>query len=332
MLNARLIGIIHHLIDAASALLDARGIRAPLMIVKGDGSLLSLAEARKRPIETILSGPAASIVGASYLTGARDAMVSDIGGTTTDVGLLRDGRPRLDPNGATVAGLSTFVEAVAMHTFGLGADSEVRRSADGSTLVLGPRRVVPVSLLAASHGTLVHEALDRQRAMPSPPDHAGRFALRAGRPDAARRLSGPEQEMLDALAEGPVALDRLLGSVRQRSALAKLVGYGEVIVAAFSPSDAAHVLGLHGAWDREAATKAAALFAAPARAGGKAACGRRGSHEPGDARHPRAHQRGAPARRRARRGRVRARGAEPAPAHAGRALRAGAASRRFRRA
>ena len=232
------------------------------MIVKGDGSLLSLAEARKRPIETILSGPAASIVGASYLTGARDAMVSDIGGTTTDVGLLRDGRPRLDPNGATVAGLSTFVEAVAMHTFGLGADSEVHRSIDGSTLVLGPRRVVPVSLLAATHGPLVHETLDRQRAMPSPPDHAGRFALRAGRRDATRRHSGLEQEMLDTLAEGPVALDRLLGSVRQRSALTKLVGYGEAIVAAFSPSDAAHVLGLHGAWDREAATKAAALFAA----------------------------------------------------------------------
>ena len=115
----------------------------------------------------------------------------------------------------------------------------------------------------------VHEALDRQRAMPTPPDHAGRFALRTGRPEASARLSGPELELRDALAEGPLALDRLLGSVRQRSALAKLVGYGEAIVAAFSPSDAAHVLGLHGAWDREAARKAAALFGAQRGPGGK---------------------------------------------------------------
>ena len=272
VLNARLIGIIRHLVDATSALLGARGIGAPLMIVKGDGSLLSLGEARKRPIETILSGPAASIVGASYLTGARDAMVSDIGGTTTDVGLLRDGRPRLDPNGATVAGLSTFVEAVAMHTFGLGADSEVRRSSDGASLVLGPRRVIPVSLLAAGHGAPVHEALDRQLAMPAPPDHAGRFAVLAGHEAGSKAHaahSGPEHELLDALAGGPVALDRLLGSVRRRSAFVRLVGSSEVTVAGFSPSDAAHVLGLHRAWDRDAAGKAAALFARQRGSGGK---------------------------------------------------------------
>ena len=262
VLNARLIGIIHHLIDATAALLEARAIRAPLMIVKGDGSLLSLAEARKRPIETILSGPAASIVGASYLTGARDAMVSDIGGTTTDIGLLKDGRPRLGPNGATVAGLSTFVEAVAMHTFGLGADSEVRRSTEGSSVVLGPRRVVPVSLLASTHGALVHAVLDRQLAMPSPSEHAGRFAVRTGRGNPiSSSLSEMDRELLDALAEAPVATDGLLTSWRQRSALDRLVTFGEVTVAAFSPSDAAHVLGLHAAWDRDAAVKAATLFA-----------------------------------------------------------------------
>ncbi len=269
VLNARLIGIIHHLIDATSALLDAKAIGAPLMIVKGDGSLLSLGEARKRPIETILSGPAASLVGASYLTGVSDALVSDIGGTTTDIGLLRDGRPRLDPNGATVAGLSTFVEAVAMHTFGLGADSEVRRSADGLSIVLGPRRVVPVSLLAATHGALVHEALDRQLAMPSPPDNAGRFAVRTGRGGRSALHSGVERELLDAVENRPVALDGFLASVRQRSAFARLVGFGEVTVAAFSPSDAAHVLGLHEAWDRDAASKAAALFARQRGSGGK---------------------------------------------------------------
>src|SRR5690606_39620123 len=102
-----------------------RGISAPLMVVRGDGALVSAALARERPIETILSGPAASIAGASWLTGERDALVSDIGGTTTDVCLLRDGRPAIDPEGARVGAFRTMVEAVAMRTTRPGGDSEV---------------------------------------------------------------------------------------------------------------------------------------------------------------------------------------------------------------
>ena len=62
---------------------------------------------------TILSGPAASIVGARWLTGASDALVSDIGGTTTDVALLRDGRPAIDPAGALVGGMLAMVRVTA---------------------------------------------------------------------------------------------------------------------------------------------------------------------------------------------------------------------------
>ncbi|WP_292505053.1 hydantoinase/oxoprolinase family protein, partial [Mesorhizobium sp.] len=125
LLNARLISMIDRLVAATEGFLDQRGIAAPLMVVRGDGALVSAAFARQRPIETILSGPAASLVGARHMTGLDDAMVSDIGGTTTDVAVLDSGRPRLDPEGATVGGFRTMVEAVAMRTFGLGGDSEV---------------------------------------------------------------------------------------------------------------------------------------------------------------------------------------------------------------
>ncbi len=266
LLNARLIGIIHHLIDATEGLLAARGIAAPLMIVKGDGSLLSVAEARRTPIETILSGPAASIVGASYLTGLRDAMVSDIGGTTTDIGLLKDGRPRINPEGATVGGHSTFVEAVAMQTFGLGADSDVRFVREGTDgLVLGPRRVVPVSLLASTYRSAVHQALNRQLAAPVPNEQAGRFAVLTG---AAVGTAGAS-DILKRLDDGPCPLDTLLTSYRQRADFGRLVDAGSILVSAFSPSDAAHVLGLHQGWDRDAACKAATLLARQRGAGGK---------------------------------------------------------------
>ena len=68
------------------------------MVVRGDGALISSDVAQEKPIETILSGPAASIVGAQWLTNEADAIISDIGGTTTDIAILRNGKPKIDPN------------------------------------------------------------------------------------------------------------------------------------------------------------------------------------------------------------------------------------------
>ena len=68
-------------------LAERQGIKAPLMVVKGDGSLIEAAVAMESPVETILSGPAASVVGARYLSGEDDVFVVDMGGTTTDIAL-----------------------------------------------------------------------------------------------------------------------------------------------------------------------------------------------------------------------------------------------------
>ena len=65
------------------------------MVVKGDGSLLRADFARSRPVETVLSGPAASLSGAAFLAGSKSALVADIGGTTTDISFLQNGTPRL---------------------------------------------------------------------------------------------------------------------------------------------------------------------------------------------------------------------------------------------
>ena len=94
------------------------------MVVKGDGSLVRAEWAMGRPIETILSGPAASAVGAWHLAGRRDVWVADMGGTTTDIVALRNGGPRLNPEGARVGEWQTMVEAVDVHTVGLGGDSQ----------------------------------------------------------------------------------------------------------------------------------------------------------------------------------------------------------------
>ncbi|MDA0336120.1 MAG: hydantoinase/oxoprolinase family protein [bacterium] len=87
-LNARLIPLLRGLVQTVRDTLLDTGIVAPLMVVKGDGSMVGADFALERPVETILSGPAASVVGAWHLAGQRDAWVVDIGGTTTDIAVL----------------------------------------------------------------------------------------------------------------------------------------------------------------------------------------------------------------------------------------------------
>lgn len=261
LLNARLVAMIDRLITACERHMAARGIAAPLMVVRGDGALVSAALVRERPIETILSGPAASIAGAAWLTGLKDALVSDIGGTTTDVCLLRDGRPAIDPEGARVGGWRTMVEAVAMRTHGLGGDSEVhlREGLEGG-LRLGPRRVMPLALAAAQHPALVHRALDEALSRDPAPDEVWRLALPlfAALPEG---LSPREEAVAQRLLAGPSRVSDLVRSRIEAPALTRLVQRGLVMLSGPTPSDAAHVLGWQAGWDAEAARKGLTLLA-----------------------------------------------------------------------
>lgn len=263
LLNARLISMIDRLIDATEGFLETRGIAAPLMVVRGDGALITAEFARARPIETILSGPAASLVGARHLTGFDDAVVSDIGGTTTDIAVLDGGRLRLDPDGATVGGMRTMVEAVAMRTFGLGGDSEVALHERSlvPTILLGPRRLVPLSLAAVRHRENVEKHLNRQLLSPVPSRLDGRFAMRTGVPRRLESgLSNTEARLYAEITPVPQPLDRLLISNAQVATLNRLVGRGLVHIVGFTPSDAAHALGRQANWDAIAARLGAELF------------------------------------------------------------------------
>ena len=250
LLNARLVHLLDQLIRAVASLLAERAIEAPLMVVKGDGSLISAEEALRRPVETILSGPAASLVGAHHLCGENDVLVSDIGGTTTDVALLVGGRPAVDPRGATVGGWRTMVEAVAVHTFGLGGDSETHWPLEQG-LTLGPRRAVPLALLAVEQPALKEQlraALENY--VPALP----RFALRL-RPlsYASSRLSRFESRIWEQLDSGPVSVAALAEDLIMARALERLSARGLVALSAFTPSDASHVLERQRTWDAEAA-------------------------------------------------------------------------------
>ncbi|MFQ3252910.1 MAG: N-methylhydantoinase A/oxoprolinase/acetone carboxylase beta subunit [Loktanella salsilacus] len=269
VLNARLIGMIAGLITAVEAHLTTIGVTARLMVVRGDGALIPADMARTRPIETILSGPAASVAGAAWLTQQRDALISDIGGTTTDICQLQNGAPRIDPQGAMVGGFRTMVEAVAMRTWGLGGDSAVSvvPGLDGA-LHLGPRRLMPISLLAQTHPDLVHPVLDRALAQDGPPLDGGQFAVPLWH-HLPGNLDKREAIVAERLAAGPARMGDVVTTRLDQPALMRLVTRGLAMIAGVTPSDAAHVLGLTDQWDADAATKALTLFTRTRRGDGQ---------------------------------------------------------------
>lgn len=262
VLNSRLIAIVHDLVATSESTLHEQGIDAPIMVVRGDGSLVSSAFVAERPIETILSGPAASLVGAAHLTGLTDAIISDIGGTTTDIAVLREGVPTISQQGAVVGGHRTMVAAVDMSTHGLGGDSEVRHDDRSPTPVLfiGPRRIVPISSLALTEGAAVRALLQRQLTADVPTDLDTLVVLRTDSTD--RPLTDPAEQRIVSQLNGPVtAATDVATSAAGRRALDRLVRRGAVRVAGFTPTDAAHVLGLQDTYDTEVAVLAARVFA-----------------------------------------------------------------------
>jgi N-methylhydantoinase A/oxoprolinase/acetone carboxylase beta subunit len=148
--NARLIPLISNLIRATATVLTEKGIDAPFMVVRGDGTLMSARTALDRPVDTLLSGPAASILGARHLAGIEDALIVDMGGTTTDMAVLLGGKVAVDLQGATVGKWKTHVEAAKIRTLGVGGDSLISVNGDRQ-ITVGPRRVVPLCVLADQH-------------------------------------------------------------------------------------------------------------------------------------------------------------------------------------
>ena len=263
VLNARLINLLDRLVAATERIMADEGLSCQLMVVKGDGSLLESGYARSRPVETVLSGPAASLAGAAFLAGTRTAMVADIGGTTTDIALLQNGAPRLKPDGALVGGWQTMVEAADIRTCGLGGDSEVTPVGRGTTggLTLGPRRAVPLSLLATQWPE-VKDKLAEQLAVAVPMSTDARFVMPLMPNGVPAWLTRSEARLAaKAIQMGPSSVAEIAGTQLALGAIDRLIGRGLLTLATFTPTDALHVTGDFTLFDAEAAMLGAKLIA-----------------------------------------------------------------------
>ncbi len=259
--NARLISLISNLINAANAVLAEKGIQAPLMVVRGDGTLMSAQTALDRPVDTLLSGPAASILGAKHLSGVNDALIVDMGGTTTDMAVLEGGRVAIDPQGAQVGRWKTHVEAANVKTIGVGGDSLISVNADRA-LTVGPRRAVPLCVMADLDPGILETlqiVLRRVEKARWGRTNPCAFYMNAGNQDNGKKSSLP-----DYLSSGPVNEFLLQEGSRNRSLtweLKRLEHNGAIIRSALTPTDIRVATGRLHLGNQEAAKFGLAIFA-----------------------------------------------------------------------
>ncbi|MCP4316962.1 MAG: hydantoinase/oxoprolinase family protein [Hyphomicrobiales bacterium] len=140
IMNASLLALSERTVDAFASALESAGLNCAFFITQNDGTLMGAEMVKRFPVLTFASGPTNSMRGAAFLTGERDGIVVDIGGTTTDVGALQHGFPRQAATVVDIGGVRTNFRMPDVFSLGLGGGSLVRRSDDGEVTV-GPQSV-----------------------------------------------------------------------------------------------------------------------------------------------------------------------------------------------
>ena len=258
LINARLIPLIKDLIAATQNTLDQQNITAALMVVRGDGTLVSADFARQSPVETILSGPAASVVGAQFLARHDEMLVSDIGGTTTDVAMIKGGEPQLSEQGASVNGWRTMVEAVQIDTHGLGGDSEIAYDRQNRRFSIGPHKVMPLCILAAKYPAVISDLKQFVDESWTKTNMARFIVLR--KDPGEIKLTAQQSALVDEVRQHPQSMQSVFAERHFSLALKRLIETGILTIAGFTPTDAAHVCGWYDQWGVEASLQGAILL------------------------------------------------------------------------
>jgi len=263
-LNASLLAVLQDFIIAVRRAMENRGINAPLMVVRGDGTLMNAEFAAQSPVETIHSGPAASAIGGRFLSGEDQALVLDVGGTTTDLALIKDGKVTISETGASVAGYQTAVKAANLFSIGLGGDSHITLGR-GNELCIGPERVVPLSYLSHLHEN-VRERLKAlsKRGWPAPYPRELEYWFLQREVSDLHAFSAREQQVIEILKSGPKPATEVLKSLGllDPSQIDLNTLWREEITgkSGFTPTDILHVEGKHSPWNEKASQSALTIF------------------------------------------------------------------------
>ena len=265
LLNAMLIPLISEFMTAIRHVCEARGLNIPISIILSSGTVVPASTAGQYPVETILCGPAASVVGGTALAGEDNGIVVDMGGTTTDIAIVRDQVPMPASGGIKIGQWRTMVQGIYVNTIGLGGDSAVL--CDRHQLSLDTVRVIPLSVLAAQYDNVLPELrkLKQLKKFCGSSDYTYYVLLK----DISDKLGYTEEErqLCAVLREKPLTETKLaerLGTYRRFLPTGRLESDGVIIRSGLTPTDMMILKGDFTLYDVSAARIAAGYLASDA--------------------------------------------------------------------
>ncbi|WP_028581721.1 hydantoinase/oxoprolinase family protein [Desulfogranum japonicum] len=250
-LHAKLMPLMVDFLSSIQRSMLSLGLECPVSIICGDGTDANLEETVERAAITMASGPAATARFGSFST-QESALIVDVGGTTTDICLLKNGLPVLSDEGCRIGPWQTHVEAVDMYTAAGGGDSQVLCMRDGE-LVLGKNRIQPLAI--------TEDLPDPALWLQPKGDHY--MVL----PEAGRNnLTEDNNILIQALAtHGSMPPSRLtevtgIQGISLEKQVERLAFEQRLVLSGFTPTDALHVLGELQVGNSEISKKAATIY------------------------------------------------------------------------
>ncbi len=253
LLNARLLPVMNGFFASIDRSLEELGLELPILVVKSDGSIMSREYAMSRPVETLLCGPAASIIGAMELSSQKDALIVDMGGTTSDVALVRNGAPVTSASGISIGEWQTMVKGVTIDTFALGGDSAVEY--EDNQIYLDRRRVIPLCMAAAKYPDMVTKLQNLVSTYAAYSYPANQFFMLLNEPENIEKFTPNEQKLIASLADGPLIFDEAAEAVGISPYIFKtkrLEDEGVIIRCGVTPTDVMHIYGDYTDYNVEA--------------------------------------------------------------------------------
>ncbi len=295
-LNASLLPVAKSFTDAVVSEVRSRGIGGKIMMIKCNGASADLSDVMEKPVETVFSGPAASLTGAAVLSGHETCIAADIGGTSTDVSMITEGFPEISESGAMVAGWQTKVRALKIETVALGGDSHVRLLPDDdltqaphknagnlqseeetvdtefrnpvishtrNEIIIGPGKVIPLCRASVMYPGFLKTLRLRWVPHNQVITEFIQPTMFYVKNEICPVLTDEEESWLSRLGTEPAAVSEKVWEKTYipPEILSSLIRKRAVSVIGFTPTDALHVLGDFTEWDEKASEAGAVLIA-----------------------------------------------------------------------
>jgi len=254
VLHASLMPVIQEFVKHVNQLRESRFPSAETRIIRGDAAADNLTQAVARAASTVASGPAATAYFGAKYTASKLAMVVDIGGTTTDITFIKNGKPVISNAGSRIDRWQTHINAVDIHTVGIGGDSLVRLNRSGQ-MTIGPMRVQPLAMAQGIPDPASWIGKGNRSRWIISANSKEQSQIEALDPIIAHLINeggATSADLINSLGLSDFGLDRRLEDLAFRN---------QVSTVGFTPTDALHVLGKFQIGDTAASIAGARILA-----------------------------------------------------------------------